>query len=726
MITARLNDLKDVSVPLIGGKAKKLYELNRIGFNTPAGIVITTKAYQDYISQTGIDTVIDMELGKKSLETMRWEELWDTSLRIKNHFLHNEIPTNLKGPILRSLDFILKKPLAVRSSSIKEDSEGVSFAGLHESFTNIKGESSLMKAIRMVWASLWSDAALLYRKELGLSFTDSAMAVIVQPMVKSAISGIAFGQDPVNINLNQEIIEAVNVPCENLVSGKAVPQKWILDKKSGNVIKFLADNNSDKTLLKKQDLSMIHTSLRSLQDTFGWEADIEWTGKNNRFTLLQARPITTVSSDKSDKREWYLSLTLNSERLKALFKKVIEEIIPELDKEGRNLSKAQLGPALSNEQLAKEIRYRKTILEKWRNVYVDDLIPFAHGVRAFGSFYNQMICPSDPYEFVQLLSSNETLAAQRNRKLQKLAHSIKHKPIKNMLQSSSLSNLTLEQLKAQFLQHDRGALFFDEFKKVLLEDFDIVYMGKRLISHPSYLLIELGKILEFQNLDKDNKAQQIILEKKYRSALTKENEIYGKEILNIARESWRLRDDDNILLSRIESQYLRALEEGANRLQSSGQLLEATFSENNELVIIEMLLNPNKKKLLSKKNEEAISKKNKTIKQRQINGQPASPGLASGQACIIENAEDLTKFENGNVLVCNAIEPQMTYLVARASAVVERRGGMLIHGAIIARELGVPCVNGVVDLNVCNGDLLTVDGYLGIVSIGQSNLDLFA
>ena len=52
MITARLNDLKDVSVPLIGGKAKKLYELNRIGFTTPAGIVITTKAYQDYISQT--------------------------------------------------------------------------------------------------------------------------------------------------------------------------------------------------------------------------------------------------------------------------------------------------------------------------------------------------------------------------------------------------------------------------------------------------------------------------------------------------------------------------------------------------------------------------------------------------------------------------------------------------------------------------------------------------
>ena len=75
---------------------------------------------------------------------------------------------------------------------------------------------------------------------------------------------------------------------------------------------------------------------------------------------------------------------------------------------------------MSNKQLAKEIRDRK-ILQKWRNIYVDDLIPFAHGVRAFGSFGNQIICPSDPYEFVQLLSSNETLAANVNRKAKKIS-----------------------------------------------------------------------------------------------------------------------------------------------------------------------------------------------------------------------------------------------------------------------------------------------------------------
>ena len=68
----------------------------------------------------------------------------------------------------------------------------------------------------------------------------------------------------------------------------------------------------------------------------------------------------------------------------------------------------------------------------------------------------------------------------------------------------------------------------------------------------------------------------------------------------------------------------------------------------------------------------------------------------------------------------------MTHLVPLAGGIVERRGGMLIHGAIIARELGIPCVNGVRDAAeiLKNGDLVTVDGYLGIVTVGAADFDL--
>jgi pyruvate,water dikinase len=81
------------------------------------------------------------------------------------------------------------------------------------------------------------------------------------------------------------------------------------------------------------------------------------------------------------------------------------------------------------------------------------------------------------------------------------------------------------------------------------------------------------------------------------------------------------------------------------------------------------------------------------------------------------DAASLFEFKAGEVLVCDAIEPEMTFIVPLAAAIVERRGGMLIHGAIIAREYGIPCVTGVPQATglISTGDTVTVDGYLGIV-----------
>jgi pyruvate,water dikinase len=111
---------------------------------------------------------------------------------------------------------------------------------------------------------------------------------------------------------------------------------------------------------------------------------------------------------------------------------------------------------------------------------------------------------------------------------------------------------------------------------------------------------------------------------------------------------------------------------------------------------------------------------------RQLIGQPASPGVATGTVRCVRGREDLGDFRHGDILVCDAIQPTMTHLVPLASAIVERRGGMLIHGAIIARELGIPCVNGVRNAAelLRNGDLITVDGHLGIVTIGTADFDL--
>ena len=106
-------------------------------------------------------------------------------------------------------------------------------------------------------------------------------------------------------------------------------------------------------------------------------------------------------------------------------------------------------------------------------------------------------------------------------------------------------------------------------------------------------------------------------------------------------------------------------------------------------------------------------------------GHPAGPGIAKGLARVIVNPEDLLDFKQGEVLVCKGVDPNMTFVVPLASAVVEERGGMLIHGAIIAREYGLPCVTGAPDIVhlVRTGDPVTVDGYLGIVTCETGDLD---
>jgi phosphoenolpyruvate synthase/pyruvate phosphate dikinase len=110
------------------------------------------------------------------------------------------------------------------------------------------------------------------------------------------------------------------------------------------------------------------------------------------------------------------------------------------------------------------------------------------------------------------------------------------------------------------------------------------------------------------------------------------------------------------------------------------------------------------------------------LKPRQLLGQPAGPGLAFGPARVVKGASDLFAFQSGEVLVCDAVDPNMTFVVTLAAGIVERRGGMLIHGAIIAREYGLACVTGVPDAVslIKTGNPLTVDGFLGIVTVGEA------
>jgi pyruvate,water dikinase len=143
--------------------------------------------------RTGLRERILLELHRKDFKEMRWEEIWDCATRIRNMFLTKPLPDDLAQEIRAAIgDRFRDKSVAVRSSAPEEDDAKSSFAGLHESYINVTGVESILKHIRLVWASLWSDAALLYRQEIGLDVEKSSMAVVIQETVVGSRSGVVF------------------------------------------------------------------------------------------------------------------------------------------------------------------------------------------------------------------------------------------------------------------------------------------------------------------------------------------------------------------------------------------------------------------------------------------------------------------------------------------------------------------------------------------------------
>ncbi len=724
---------------LVGGKAAKLAQLARAGFRVPGGFFVTVQAYEHFVESQGLARLVRMELGRKPFASMRWEEVWDVALRIRSAFLASPVPDALAQAIAAAVEQLgSAKPLAVRSSAPGEDSASRSFAGLHESVVGVVGAEAVLDALRVVWASLWSDAALLYRQELALDPGLSRMAVVVQEMVEEDRSGVAFGRDPRQPGRNHAIVEAVPGPCGDLVDGLVDPDHWILDRSSGEVVEWRPGEREEieagGPILERGDLGNLHQMLLTVESLFDWPPDTEWTGRGERFTMLQARPITTAGPEHGDQRGWYLSLRPGMRRLSTLAERVAGELIPELEALGKRFAREEID-GLGDGELAATIEERHAALERWRQIYIDDFIPFAHGVRQLGVYYNDTVKPEDPYEFVGLLQGQQMVASRRNQALQALAAQVRG----DQVLREGLARATdrgwpdaLQALQAT----PGGASFAQAFEELQGEFMDVAYAGERLSSRPDLLLqtiLEMARSAAPSRLPAAKVAAAAPtaegLEQRFLQAAGPERQEEALHVLAIGRLSWRLRDDDNVLVGRLESQLLRALEVAAGRLRHAGRLpAGARVSVPAAPALAEALREPSAT-LVSLPEPPAKVDTVPTApgeSPRQLVGQPAAPGLATGPVHRVRDPQDLGRFRAGQVLVCDAIQPTMTHLVPLASAIVERRGGMLIHGAIIARELGIPCVNGIpnaVEL-LEEGQIVTVDGYLGIVTVGAPEFDL--
>lgn len=698
-LTLPLEQITPALAQQVGGKAAALAQLQRLGYPIPLSLAITTAAYRRYLAETGLDALILMELGRKDFSQMRWEELWDAALRIRSLFLKTPLPAELEGELAAAMSGVSgSRPLVIRSSAPGEDSQTTSFAGLHNSFVNVCGTDEQLLAVRKVWASLWSDRALLYRQELGLAIDSSSMAVLVQELVDGESSGVAFSCSPTDPG--RIAIEAVSGLNQGLVDGSIEPDFWELDRQNFSILGFRSGERKEKMIpcagglqlvaladlerqgpaLTEPEVTRVAETALALERALGTPQDLEWTWQGERLVLLQARPITTGTANPDDPRRWYLSLHRGLANLKQLQTRIEEEILPGMEADAEGLAAIDL-QALADQDLVGEIEGRRQRQQHWEEAYRSDCIPMAHGIRLFGEFYNDSLQPDDPFEFVELLRGGEFRALGRNRELLALAGLIdgERQRLGNPIsEEKQLPQSLAEQLKelAASVGLPTGLTL-----KLLLE------MARQPLS------VAVGT-----NRD---------LESQYRQHFAAEQRPQAEEILAIGRASYRLRDDDNISLDKINRELQRAEQEVRRRLERGDEkILRAVLAGKAE---------PG-----SGLHSPALSPGNPVmgvVRARQLQGQPASPGLATATARVIHQPQDLAEFRAGEILVCDAIDPAMTFVVPLAAGIIERRGGMLIHGAIIAREYGIPCVSGIAGAAelIRTGDRITLDGYLGLV-----------
>ena len=716
-----LHDIRKRHREQVGGKGFALATMAQNGMNAPEALCVSAEAYRLFVNTTGVREQILMELNRKPFEDMRWEEMWDTALRIRSMFLNIPVPIELYGAFIGPLKSTFEgEAVVVRSSAPGEDSLKTSFAGLHDSYVNIKGTEAILEHIKLVWASLWSDRAMVYRQELGLDVENSAMAVVIQKIVAGEVSGVVFGQNP--NDPSQAVVEAVYGLNQGLVDGTVEPDRWVLDKKTGlirshnaaqrdRVVVPAMDGVRLETLpvgeqsippLDQEKIAQVFDLCLKAEKLFGGPQDVEWTYKDNAIFILQSRPITTTSSAESDDmRPWYLSLHRSFENLKALRKRIENQLIPEMVEDAETLSKVNLG-ALSEWELAEEIERRSAIYERWVAVYWNEFIPMAHGIRLFGQVYNDAVRPTDPYEFMQLLGDNEMISVKRNRMLEDMA---------SMIRSDNQFAAVLRAGKDPDLNesfHKALDDFIDEFGDLSCGT-DQCTQGRDTMIN---FLLEMATREPAKASARPRELEA--LRHQFFSRFDGDRRAFATELLELGRASYRLRDDDNIYLGRVKVQMDRGVDEGKTRIQTQRNIDSYSLSAEDVIRVLKDVNYIPEEAEPVKKEETRVE-----VRMRQLVGQPAGPGIGKGNARVIVHSSDLMSFKADEILVCDAVDPSMTYVVPLSAGIVERRGGMLIHGAIIAREYGLPCVTGVPEATerIRTGDELTVDGYLGIVVI---------
>ena len=301
---------------MVGGKGRSLAEMANAGLAVPGGFHVTTMAYRRFVADNDLQPKI-IELAKPEIGEFTLS--FDTASEAIQALFQSGTLSEAMAAEIRAAYLGIEgdnPPVAVRSSANAEDLPDMSFAGQQDTYLNVRGPDAIVAAVRNCWASLWTPRAMAYRHEMGIEHDAVAMAVVVQLMVPSDVSGILFTANPATGERSEMIINASFGLGEAVVGGQVTPdtytvdretmtakdtiigpkeQKIVADGDQGTKLADIAEDERGQSSLSDEAIEELVTLALKAEAHFGGvPQDIEWAYAGGKLFMLQSRPITNL------------------------------------------------------------------------------------------------------------------------------------------------------------------------------------------------------------------------------------------------------------------------------------------------------------------------------------------------------------------------------------------------------------------------------------------------
>jgi len=318
------NEVTKKDISFAGGKGANLGELTNANIPVPPGFIVTSGAYFDFIEKSGLAEKIRDLL--QPLDVGDSKQLQQVAGQIRDVILGASMPAESVKEIKKAYQEMGRGLVAVRSSATAEDLPEASFAGQQRTFLNIQGEQELLEAVQECWASLFAPRAIFYRQEQGFDHMEVGIAVPVQRMVQSKVSGVMFTVDPMTSDTDKIVVEAIYGLGEAIVSGEVTPDLYMLDKekltidnkrvgrqewklvrntaakgKDANIKLRLEPDVQVQQKLPDEDIVVLAKLGKQIEALYKFPQDVEWAKEDGKLFVVQTRPVTTIKEKSSIK-----------------------------------------------------------------------------------------------------------------------------------------------------------------------------------------------------------------------------------------------------------------------------------------------------------------------------------------------------------------------------------------------------------------------------------------